>query len=92
MDKETYTDWLRYYRRAHSIKSPASYSKKKKEKIPKEEFEDFIQEVTAITKASSRYLNSKGHYMAKPLWVYDEDDETTWASSPKFAYRHLLSS
>lgn len=92
MDNDTYQGWLRYYRMAHTIKSPARYNEERTRRvsIDTEIFEDFIQNVSYVLRQSSIYLNKRGYKLPKPLWKYNPDDETTWASSPNFAYGHLL--
>lgn len=40
---------------------------------------------------SSAYLLKCGLNFPRPLWDYNRDDETTWASSPNFAYAGRIS-
>ena len=47
-------------------------------------------EINELLKSSMQYMDSVGMAMPKPLWVYDNKDEETWASSDKFEYHHLL--
>lgn len=58
--------------------------------LPKKELKLLIDEISAILKQSSNYMDKNGFRMPKPLWKYDEKDTTTHASSPDFKYGHLI--
>lgn len=47
-------------------------------------------EQDSILASQSQYLNACGFPHPKILWRYNPKDESTWASSKKFAYAHLL--
>ncbi len=94
MDNDTFMGWLRLYTKTHALKSPIKYEhtlrKKKIIPLPPGVLEDFIKRVTTAMEHTSQYLDKHGYCMPRPLWKYDAQDETTWVSSPKFAYGHLL--
>lgn len=82
MDNLTYRKWLKLYQKAHGIKPPANNAKPL-------EVEVFLDKIDPILQESRRIVN-KIEPMPKPLWTYKFYDETTWPSSSKFAYQHLL--
>lgn len=93
MNKRQYARWLRYYREAHAIKSPLKYDPSKKKKylpIDEDIVVNFYKNITAALTKSDAYLESMGLKVRPPLWRFDNDDPTTWPSSPQFAYGHLL--
>lgn len=47
-------------------------------------------EQDGLLSEQSQYLNSCGYPHPPILWRYNLRDESTWASSNKFSYPHLL--
>ncbi len=60
-------------------------------KISLEERFEVEEQIKRLTSQSNNYLNRCGMRMPSPKWHYSIKDETTWASSDKFEYPHLLS-
>lgn len=60
----------------------------------RKQFEGYIEEkeekIGLLLYKCKRYFKSLGMTTPKPLWIYDIDDKTTWASHKKFKYNHLL--
>jgi hypothetical protein len=48
------------------------------------------KEIKELLKRCTTFLNFIGNKPSEPLWIYSEDDPTTWLSHPSFAYGHLL--
>lgn len=60
-------------------------------KISLEERHQVEKEVEELLKLSSDYLDKYKLYPREPKWYYDRNNETTWASSEKFKFSHLMS-
>jgi predicted aldo/keto reductase-like oxidoreductase len=85
-------EWRRYYNESQAIsKKLRDFIKlyKKGYKLTPQ-YDALIAEHKCIANQVSLYLTKCGMDMPKPLWVYDDKDATTHASSSKFAYGHLL--
>ncbi len=57
-----------------------------------DEMENMVETCNEIVKESTKYMNDCGLRRKETPWSYSSKDETTWASSPLFAYRHLVKS
>ena len=60
-------------------------------KISLEERHKVESEVAELMKACDDYLDKCHIRPHEPKWYYDRNNETTWASSEKFTFPHLLS-
>jgi hypothetical protein len=59
-------------------------------KISLEERHQVEKEVEELLKLSNDYLDKCKLYPREPKWYYDHNNETTWASSEKFKFSHLM--
>lgn len=48
------------------------------------------REIDDTTTIVRNYLDACGKKMPEPLWKYNKDDKTTWASHETFIYQHYL--
>jgi hypothetical protein len=48
-----------------------------------------IMEIKELTMKARKYLNDCDMRMPDPLWIYDIENNTTWASHENFKYKHL---
>jgi hypothetical protein len=46
--------------------------------------------IKTLCEKCSGYLDQTATMPKHPLWIFNIDDETTWFSSEKFDYAHLL--
>lgn len=59
-------------------------------KISLEERHQVEKEIEELSKMCSDYLDKCKLYPREPKWYYDRNNETTWPSSEKFKYAHLM--
>jgi|GEM_PF-4591023 hypothetical protein len=89
MDNLIYKGWLRHYNSLKAHKCPrmkdGAYMQIEDPRVI-----EYIEHINRIHARITNYLNRHKYKMPPPLWKYDIYDETTWASSPKFAYGHLV--
>jgi predicted transglutaminase-like cysteine proteinase len=89
--------WAKYYHRVDAIGSKVKQAVHDQRDhgfcdLTKTEMENMIEACNEIVKESAKYMDDCGLRGKEPLWVYSAKDETTWASSPLFAYGHLVKS
>ena len=59
-------------------------------KISLEERHKVENEIAELLAMSDKYLDKCKMHPREPKWYYDRSNETTWASSEKFAFSHLM--
>lgn len=59
-------------------------------RISLEERHQVEKEIAELLHACDAYLDKCNLRPREPRWYYDRSNETTWPSSEKFAYSHLL--
>lgn len=59
-------------------------------KISLEERHKVEEEIDNLLKLSNDYIDKCKLYPKEPKWYYDRNNETTWPSSEKFQYSHLM--
>ncbi len=88
--------WLKYYHKVHELGEKLRDSKVDAEGNPakvdmsKSEQDDIQTEIDNLMKRTALYLNVCEMKPRKPLWHYNRLDESTWLSSTKFKYAHLV--
>jgi len=87
--------WRNYYNSVTAIGAVVKANVREFQKtgsceLSREEIDKMIIHASAICTQSADYLTKNGIPPLKPLWDYCIKDETTWASSDKFEYGHLL--
>ncbi len=91
MDNSTYEIWLQHYKNVHALGNFINEAlvrnifnmKSTKYLILQDEMEVLVKNVC-------NFLDKNRIRAMKPKWKWLKDDETTWISSPKFAYSHLM--
>ncbi len=58
--------------------------------ISLEERHKVEKEVEELMRLSDKYLDQCHLRPREPKWYYDRNNETTWASSEKFLFSHLM--
>lgn len=48
------------------------------------------REIADLLKMNDKYLDKCKLYPREPKWYYDRNNESTWASSEKFQFFHLM--
>ncbi len=93
-------EWRRFYDKIQAMgqmlkDSYPSIDENKEVQPPKKALRKIKQdslkeEIKKQTEKCIRYLNWSGKKLTPPLWAYNVEDKTTWASDPSFKYGHLL--
>ena len=88
--------WRKYYDRVKELGQRLRDSKIDADGNPplidisRTEQDDMQTEIDNLMKRSALYLNVCEMKPRKPLWHYNRLDQTTWLSSEKFKYAHLV--
>lgn len=88
--------WRRYYDQVQILGSylkdsrPDADGNPPKFTITLEERHKVEGEITELNKLCDGYLDKCKMHPREPLWHYDRNNETTWLSSEKFQYAHLM--
>ncbi len=89
-------EWRRYYDKAHELGKILKEAKPDADGNPAiaplslETRNNLEFEIKNVTDTCNHYMDSCGLKCPKPLWIYDNKDQTTWPSSDLFEYAHLL--
>ena len=93
-------EWRKFYDKTHQLSKmlhdcTATYDDKgtripPKNEISKEARLALISQIELLMQRCSRYLDRCGMRMPPPVWHYNPEDKTTWASHKTFNYEHLV--
>lgn len=51
---------------------------------------EVLKEIEELQDKCTKYLDKCRLYPREPKWYYDRNNETTWPSSEKFIFHHLM--
>lgn len=93
-------DWRRYYDKIHRLgrmlKNSKPYMDDEKNwhsaiiDLTEEQQKDLEKQIKHFTRKSDEYLASCDLKSKMPLWKYDNNDTSTWVSSPNFRFSHRI--
>ncbi len=88
--------WRKYYNRVKELGARLKDSKHDADGNPplidisRTEQDDIQIEINTLMRKSAFYLNATNMMPWRPLWHYNRADQSTWISSPKFKFGHLV--
>ena len=82
--------WLSYREKSTEISTELRQYQDAGGRVGSMEWQDFCDELAAVTKSCGAYLDSVGIKLPAAKWKYNPDDQTTWVSHRDFAYQQLL--
>jgi len=82
--------WIKKYRKVRQIGELLKKANNGEYVFKDGERQQLLHKQEIIISSQSQYMNECGLPRAPILWHYNPKDESTWASSENFAYKHLL--
>lgn len=91
INTKTLKDWKNFYTKIHKVGRALNAARERNMHVTNsDQFKTINQQLDLLTKRCSNFLDKEGYKLAKPDWIFDIHDQTTWLSSSKFDVNNLL--